>query len=51
MTLAIDTVDGHGLSNEACHELLPKKTVLAIHLSLKAILPAVQYKQDRVLQF
>ena len=25
-TLAINTVDGHGLGNEAYHELLPKKT-------------------------
>ena len=26
MTLAIDTVDGYGLCNEACHELFPKKS-------------------------
>ena len=46
MTLVIDTVNGRGLSNEACHELLPKKTklrnaVLTIRLSLKAVLLAV----------
>ena len=52
MTLAIDTVDGCGLSNKVHRELLPKKTkiILAIHLSLKEILLAIQYKQDRVLQ-
>ena len=26
MTLAIDKLNGHGLSNTACHEHLPKKT-------------------------
>ena len=26
MALAIDSVDGHGLSNEVRHKLLPKKT-------------------------
>ena len=25
ITLAIDITDGHGVSNEACHEFLPKK--------------------------
>ena len=25
MAFAIDTTDGHGLSNEACHELLKRK--------------------------
>ena len=38
MTLTIDTVNAHGLSNEACCELLPKKTkTLAVHLLLKGI--------------
>ena len=26
MTLAIEKVNGHGLSNTACHECMPKKT-------------------------
>ena len=39
MTLAIDTGDGHGLSNEAHCELLPKKSkviccVIAIHFTV-----------------
>ena len=42
MTLAIDITDGQGLSNEACHGLLLKKSkvriaVLAIHFTAKAV--------------
>ena len=45
MTLAIDTVDGCDLSNKECRELLPKKTnaALAIHFTIRAVLPAAQY--------
>ena len=32
MTLAVDITDGHGLSNEAHHELLPKKSKVMLHL-------------------
>ena len=35
--LAIDTIDEHGLSNEACHELLPKNAVFAVHYTVKAV--------------
>ena len=35
MILAIDSIDGYGLSNEVCYEFLPKKSkvnaVLAVH--------------------
>ena len=31
MTLANNIVDGHGISNGACHELLPQKSVLCSH--------------------
>ena len=45
MALAIDTVNGCGLSNKVYRELLPKtkirNTVLVVHLSLKTVLPAV----------
>ena len=44
MTLAVDISDGRGLSNEAHHELLPKKSgsaVFAIHYTLKGVYPAV----------
>ena len=39
MPLAIDTIDGRGLSNEARYELLPKKSyaVFAIHFTVKGI--------------
>ena len=43
MTLAIDTVDGCGLSNEVCCELLPKKSVLAIHFTVRGVLAVIQY--------
>ena len=44
MTLAINTVDGRGLSKKARRDLLPKKTkVLAIHFKVKDVLPALQY--------
>ena len=33
-SLAIDIVDGRGLSNEACHELLPEKTKVMLYLLL-----------------
>ena len=29
MALVIDTVDGHGLSNEDCHDFLSKKTTIS----------------------
>ena len=29
MALAIDKIDGHGLSNTACHERLPRRLILA----------------------
>ena len=31
MTPAIDTVDGYGLSNEAYHEFLTKKTKILLY--------------------
>ena len=42
MALAIDTVDGRGLSNEAHRVLLPKKSkqdnaVFAVHYTVKAV--------------
>ena len=42
MALAIDTIDGQGLSNEVHRELLPKKskvhnTVFAVHYMVKAV--------------
>ena len=40
MTLAIDTVYGRGLSNELHCEFLPKK-ILAVHLTVKGVLPGV----------
>ena len=46
MTLAIDIVDGHGLSNKARCELLSKKRkvmVLAVHITVKGIQPGVHY--------
>ena len=33
MALAIDTIDGRGLSNEACRELLPKNGKIMLNLS------------------
>ena len=43
MTLAINTVDGDGLSNDARHELLPKKT--KVILLLKSFIAKVlEYK-------
>ena len=41
MTPAIDTVDGHGLSNEVHRDLLPKKTKVTVHIAVKDILPVV----------
>ena len=47
MTLAIDTVDGHGLSNEAPYELLLNKTKVMLYMywlfvfMIKCILPVV----------
>ena len=32
MALAIDTIDGRGLSNEARHELLPRKSKVMLYL-------------------
>ena len=32
MTLAVDITDGRGLSNEALHELLPKKRKVMLYL-------------------
>ena len=45
MTFTIDTVDGRGLSNEACHELLPKKSniVLVVNFTVRGVLLAVHY--------
>ena len=48
MALAIDTVDGRGLSNEARRVLLLKKSkvcnaVFAVHHTLKAVEPVVHY--------
>ena len=40
LKLAIDIVDGRGLSNETRCEFLPKKT--KVTLLVKSILPAVQ---------
>ena len=39
MTLAIDITDGYGLSNEACHWLLPKKSyaVFAVHFTVQGV--------------
>ena len=42
MALAIDTIDGRGLSNEACRELLHAKeeqgnAVFAVYYTVKAI--------------
>ena len=31
MTLAIDKLNGYGLSNTACHERLPKKTKVMLY--------------------
>ena len=31
MALAIDTIDGWGLSNKACRELLPKKSKVTLY--------------------
>ena len=43
MTLTIDTVDGHGLSNEVHHELLPKKTNCISHSFCSKRQAVVQY--------
>ena len=48
MILAISIDDGHGLSIEARHELLPKKTkvitnYVAVYFTVRGILPIVQY--------
>ena len=40
MTLAIDTVDGCDLSNKECREYY---AALAIHFTIRAVLPAAQY--------
>ena len=37
MTLAIDVVEGHGLSIKAYCGFLPKKTLLAVHLTIEGI--------------
>ena len=42
MALAIDTIDGWGLSNRTCHELRTAKeeqgnAVFAIHFTVKAV--------------
>ena len=41
MALAIDTIDGQGLSNEVHRELLPKKSkvyaVFTVHYMVKAV--------------
>ena len=41
MALAIDTVDGQGLNNEACCELLPKEeqgnAVFAVYYTVKIV--------------
>ena len=34
MALAIDTIDGWGLSNEACRELIPKKSKVMLYFLL-----------------
>ena len=36
MALAIDTIDGRGLSNEVRRELLPKKSKATLHYTVKA---------------
>ena len=38
MMLAIDIIDGHGLSNNVCHELLPKKTKVRNTVTVLAII-------------
>ena len=48
MALAIDTIDGRGLSNEVRHELLPKKSNVTLYL---LFITVVHYQQDAVLQF
>ena len=52
MALAIDAFDGHGLSNEMCGQLQPKRlryAVLAINIATKGILPSVYYQPDEAL--
>ena len=39
LAININTVDGHGLNNKVCHELLPKNTstaVLAVRFIVRA---------------
>ena len=45
MALAVDITDGHGLSNEAHHQLLSKKSnaVFAVHYMVKGIYLAAHY--------
>ncbi len=42
MTLAINITDGCGLSNKACHELMPKKSIM-LYFTVKGIYSAVHY--------
>ena len=40
LILAINITDAHGISNEVCHEFLPKKTgnaIFSIHFIVKGI--------------
>ena len=50
MALGIDTVDGCGLSNKGCCELLSKRTIAA-HFTVRDVLPAVLYEQDGALSY
>ena len=43
MTLAIDITDEQGLSNEACYKFLPKKSMFAVHFTIKGVKLAVHY--------
>ena len=37
MALAIDIMDGRGLSNKACRERLPKEAILVVHFIVGAV--------------
>ena len=43
MALAIDIIDRRGPSNEMCHHLQPKKTVLFMCIAAKEVLLTLHY--------
>ena len=55
MAHVVDTIDGHGPSNEKHRELQPMKTKVMLHIlpvyirSRKVVLPAIHCKHDRAL--